>query len=164
MTSVNWPTGLPLKIRYGTGMQFGVRSKLTTEMEFGPLVQRNRFKRANTPYRMNVELTFTDDQYRLFLSFWTNSLYNGIKHFYAPVLTDVEVVTMLCKIVDDELKPVAETYNRWVIPVIFEIRGTYTLSEAAYAIELMWGSDAVDIMDAVDQIVNVDMGDALGDF
>jgi hypothetical protein len=154
--TVIWPPQLPLKIRYGTGWEYGsASSKAVTEFEGGNKLRRQTV--TNAPVYMTLDLKFNDAQYELFLGWYVNNLGNGTRNFIAPVIVGTEVQQRRCAFDMDSLKPIAEDYNRWSIPVIFEINDVVLLSEASVWYYGIYGVDfGIDLADALQQIVNVD--------
>ncbi len=121
-----WPVGLPLRIKYGTENEYGLEaSKAITEYDGGNTLRRLRY--TNGPFLSNVNLSFNDVEYENFLSFYMETLNKGIKNFIAPVLVGTRIEYHRCAFNNPSIKPVATDYNRWTVPVVFEIRGEVSM-------------------------------------
>lgn len=161
--AATWPTALPLKIRYGSEFEFGGRSKAITEFENGPQVVRNRF--PNIPFRTNLDLKFKDGEYITFLNFYTDTIKNGARKFYAPILVGLDIKVMLCQLISESIRPVAEDYNRWSVPVVLDVYGRYTIEEDLYYLLGLYGEDFVVYMtDQLQIVVNDTYPQAVEDY
>jgi hypothetical protein len=159
-----WPSSLPLKVRYGSEFEYGLEgAKAITEFENGPFLMRQRF--TNVPYRMVAVQKWTDADFERFMTFYTHTLLNGTRSFIAPVLAVNTILYLRCQIVDRSIKPTAEDFNRWSVPITFEIRGDYAVGEEVYYLYDAWGPVKLEsFMDRTDYEVNPHMAAAVDDW
>jgi hypothetical protein len=154
MTEI-WPPQVPLKIQFGSSWKYGpASSKAVTEMEGGNKLRRMTV--TNAPAYQTCNLIMNDWQFDIFLPWYITTLEQGTKNFIAPVLVGTEKQYRRCAFDMDELAPVAESYNRWNIPVVIEINDLVLMSAASVWYYGMYGDFGVELADALQQIVNVD--------
>lgn len=155
MTTPIWPlTAVPLKFRYGLEQEHGPESgKAITEFDGGGKLRRRRH--TNSPSYLTTTLVLTDTQLDLLLSFYMNDLQEGTRSFIAQVLIGTDKQTRRVSFEMPSLKPVAETYNRWNVPVTFEIREAVYLSETTLWYLNTFGTTLGEwVMDLLNEEVN----------
>lgn len=161
MAISTWPVDLPLTLRYGSELEYGrEEQKAITPMEGGNTLRRRRF--MNEPVYLDVTLLMNDVAVNRLINYYVDELSSGTRPFIAPVLHGCNVVYHRCAFSMPSLKPLAETWNRWMIPVQFEIRGVVYVSTGAYWFIDYYGSVyGEEFADQIQIIVNTLYPDAV---
>lgn len=153
------PADIPLKIRYGSSLTFGLEgSKAVTEMERGPKLRRERY--TNVPFIFNMVATFNDAQFEAFKSFYIQTTKMGTLPFMAPVLVGESIETRKVYIDNEQIEATSETYTkdgtRWQVPLTFEVRGEFIVPYGVFWYFSYYGDEVGnEIVDTLDYIVNV---------
>ena len=128
MTTITWPSTLPLPTVQGYGVQPG-EAILSTEMEAGLARQRRRF--TNVPTKVSVRWIMRRDQYAIFEGWYRWHAKEGANWFTVTLLGGLGLLEQEARFTRQFSSRLLAGGTLWEITSVLEIRERPVLDEGA---------------------------------